>query len=494
MTISLPLRGVLPVLVLSVLAIVVCGFFGWQGLYSLHLRWIRLDEAYALGYPAAVLTMWWLYRHRQLFLRQPLAPAWSALPLFVGAVFGVAIGQLVQLQLAQQLGTIGMFWAGATAMLGWRAGRLLLFPLMLVTLAVPVWDFLIDPLRTMAVWFNQHMLSWLEIPALIDGYFIQLPSGSIEVADGCSGLNLLLAMTLVGLLFAESHRLPRERRVAIVLLAIAMGILDNWIRVFVLVLLAHYSEMQSELLHNHGSFGWWIFAASLLPYLWLASRIEMGAHDQKASAEALHGRTVNSRQWQRMALVVIVTTSFMGVAVSQLEHRRGRAIAGFSGPAGAISSMPSWLPEYRSHDVAQSWKMVVAGRDFELTALTFVEQGAEKKLIYYSNVIAREHALRNMGLVSVAPGFDVNAAVVNGGSAARAVWWYWWVDGAVSISPLKTKLLQLQAILFGDPSAALIAISTSTRCDRSDCAQLIEALTPTITPLLIESRRMPLVQ
>jgi EpsI family protein len=496
MTINSFYKEVLPVLTLSLAALVVCGFFSWEGLHSLHLRWIRFDEPYAIGYPAIVLAAWWILRHWQFFSSQPMAPASSAFLLFATALVGIAVGRLVQLQLLQQLGAICMLWAGVTAILGWRVGRLLLFPLMLVTLVIPVWDFLIDPLRAMTVWFNQHMLDWLRIPAYIDGYLIRLPSGSLEVAGGCSGLNLLLAMTCVGLLFAESHQLLLAHRVAIVVLAMAIGILDNWIRVFVLVLLAHSSQMQSELLHNHGSLGWWIFAASLLPYFLLASRIEANAPDLKVSAPITQQSSAAAprREWRQMtatALMLVVATVAIGVGASLFEHRRGSATSGFAGPAGAAAITPSWMPSYRGQDVVQSWKMNIAGRNVELTALTFVEQRSDKKMIYYSNVIAAERSLRSGEQIAIAPGFAVNAAIVKTKSA-RVVWWYWWVDGAVATSPLKTKLLQLRAMLLGDPSAAVIALSIP--CGAEDCASLMREFTPLIKPLLIESRQMPLAR
>jgi len=480
----------LPAIALLIAALGAWAYFCWGGLYSLHLRWIRLDEGYAAGYPAVALALWWLWRHRQLCERSIAAPAWSAAIVFGGMLLLCAIGQLVQLQILQQLGAFGALWSGGAMVFGWRVARVLIFPFALVALGIPLWDFLVDPLRAMTVWFNQHVLAWLEIPALIDGFFIVLPAGTLEVAGGCSGLSLLLAMTLVGLLFAESHVLPLRRRVAIVLLAIAVGILDNWIRVLVLVLLAHFSQMQSELLHNHGNLGWWIFATNLLPYFWLAAKIEhwRGAASVVQGAGdyvALDARQL--RNLQAAALAAIVAIGATSAAVAALDHRRGSAAAGFAGPAAAVAVQPSWLPQYRGYDVAQAWRTKLGGRDAELVALTYIEQRADKKLIYYSNVIAGEYALRPLDRVSIAPDFEVNVSVVHD-TASRIVWWYWWVDGATATSPLATKLLQLRAMLAGDPSAALIALSLP--CNRSECAEVAARMMPAATALLIEARRM----
>lgn len=486
MTTKTSLQGLLPGLV-GILVLVVWAAVSWPGLHSLHQRWIRFDEAYALGYPAIILAVYWLFRHRTVFLHRSLAPAWSALPVFLGALLGHTMGQLVQLQLLQQLGALGMLWGGATLILGWSAGRLLLFPLLLVLLAVPLWDFLIDPLRMMAVWFTQHMLDWWGVPAHIDGYFITLRAGRVEVAGGCSGLNLLLAMTLVGLMFAESHWLPRARRVAIVLLAIAIGILDNWIRVFTLVMIGHYSDMQSELMHHHGNFGWWIFAASLPPFFWLAARIENAGH---IFSEPRSVPTPLAPHWRLVTVAAVVTLVTMVVTsalVSQVQQRRGKAVNGFTGPSGGAMVDPAWLPLYLGQDKTQGWRVLSGDRELELIALTYVEQRADKKLIYYGNRIAEASHLQSLGDKMIAPGFNVNLAIVHGANP-RVIWWYWWVDGKSSTSAFKTKLLQLQAMLTGDPSAALIALSVP--CRPSNCQKTAEDLEPLVAPRLIESRQM----
>ena len=105
---------------------------------------------------------------------------------------------------------------------------------------------------------------------------------------------------------------------------------------------------------------------------------------------------------------------------------------------------------------------------YDAIALTYVRQGRDKKLIYYDNTIATEDQLQGSGQRSADDGFAVNVAVV-GRRDWRVVWWFWWVDGRTATSALKTKLMQVRAMLFGDPSAALMLVTatcTSPRCER----------------------------
>ena len=461
--------------------------FNVQALLSLHLRWMRLEEAYAIGYPALGLACWWIWRHRNTLRQRYELPAWFAVLLLAGALLVGAAAQLVQLMLLQQLVALASAWLIFTALLGWSVGRLLIFPFMLLSLGLPLWDFLIDPLRMMTVWFTQHMLNAFHIPAHVDGFLISLPAGRLEVAGGCSGLNLFLAMALVGLLFTESHRMPLSRRIMIVALAAAIGIFDNWIRVFALVLITHHWGIENHLVQNHGSLGWWIYAVGLLPYFWLAGKIErVGAG---TSSEPVSGfvRTHPIAEPAKLGVVVALMLSLILViatAARQLEGRHGAAKEGFTTPAGAFPAIGAWLPAYAGQDVTQVWQVVRDGVVYQVAALTYNEQHNEKKLIYYSNRIADERAIQSTGYVNLAPGFGVNTAVVRG-NGTRMVWWYWWVDGAVSTGSLKTKLLQLRAMLIGDPSAALIAVTVV--CGK-DCASVQAQPPESLVQLLNELR------
>lgn len=467
--------------------------FNWPALQSLHDKWTHLDEAYAVGYPAVILAVWWIARHWAVLRQRCQARSLAiALLLLVVVLLAGGAARLVQLMVLQQIAALVSLWLILVVALGWSVGRFLLFPFALLALGVPVWDFLIDPLRAMTVWFTQHLLDLLNIPAHVDGFLISLPAGIIEVAGGCSGLNLLLAMMLVGLMFAESHHLPRMRRVAIVLLAAVFGVLDNWLRVFLLVLIAHQTQMQSSLVYHHGSFGWWIFAINLLPYFWLASRIERRTSLASRSSRG-HGAikpVLPVGQMLGYAAFAAALTAVATLVTHSLEQRRGLAERGFAAPISAVEIVPGWFPRYSGQDVTQAWRARVGERDFDIITLTYLEQRVDKKLIYYSNRIAAENAEHPRGQLMVEPDFSVNVTLVNGGTQ-RLVWWFWWVDGATSTNPLKTKLLQLRAMLVGDPSAALIAVSTACH---GDCENLVEQLRPSVVPLLASLRKMQVVR
>ena len=143
----------------------------------------------------------------------------------------------------------------------------------------------------------------MAIPALIDGYRIVLPSGTLVVADGCAGLNYLLVSLVIGSYFAYISYSRWRYRLLVCLLAVLTALIGNWVRVFALVLIGYYSEMESSLVYNHGFFGWVVFAVFIILYFFLVVRFlkepntgvssnSIDTHEKSESGDANSASTV----------------------------------------------------------------------------------------------------------------------------------------------------------------------------------------------------------
>src|SRR5690606_28883817 len=82
---------------------------------SLHQRWIRLDEPYAVGYPTLLLALWWLYNRRATIAATGPAPI--ALLALAGTLMRSVAGGLVYFQLLQQVLMPASLWLLLAALL-----------------------------------------------------------------------------------------------------------------------------------------------------------------------------------------------------------------------------------------------------------------------------------------------------------------------------------------------------------------------------------------
>jgi exosortase len=445
-------------------------FVSWPALRSLHTRWIDVGDSYVLGYPLLVVAVWWGYMHRERLRRLPLSPSWWGVILFALTVAITMAGRLIQLQIVQQLMVPASLWFTVAALFGWRMARAVLLPVALQYFGMPVWDFLIEILRTITVVVTQTLLSLVHVPALIENNHIQLQAGIVTVADSCSGLNLLLAALLTGILQAEIGLRGTRRRLLLIGIAGAIGLLVNWIRVFSLVMIAHLSNMQSPLVYSHASFGWWVYAVSLIPFFLIARRLERGERPESEHFDRQRSTAipVNSVIAAAALILLVLGGEF---AAASLMHRVGSMNSGFAIDGNAEPTAPTFRPNYSGFDVEQAWTLKGSLATYELLALTYLREEKEKKLIYYRNEIADVDRMHSTARIATRAGVPLNFSLVSG-SNWHLVWWYYWVDGSITASPTKAKLLQLKAMLLGDPTAALVTLSRS--CISAGCQTELE--------------------
>jgi exosortase len=444
-----------PLLLLSaLLAALLWLLFNASALFSLHKRWWTVGETYEIGYPLLGIGIYWVFM------------------LFALALLCSTAGRVVQLQVLQQLMVPVSLWCGLFALLGGRLAVQLLLPCSLLLAGIPVWDFLVEPLRLLTVTAVQALLTRFDIPALVEGYRVVLPGGVMLIADACSGLNLLLAALVLSALHAELNLYSARRKLMVIVIGVVIGIVDNWLRVFILVAIAYGSEMKSSLVYDHAIFGWWIFVASLVPFFFIARLIERGdiAPQAMASAAARSARaTASPYSIVATASALAMLTGGFYLLIQRWENNPGQDLHGFSMPTAAVIETDGWLPHYSGYDNACTWRLADSGVTYEIATLTYLRQTTDKKLIYYTNRIAEEKDTRQRRKRDIGMDNAINETVIRDRDGrGRIVWWFYWIDNNVAADAVTAKFLQLRAVFSGDRSATLVAVSRL--CFDADCS------------------------
>lgn len=159
--------------------------------------------------------------------------------------------------------------ATAWALLGFRAMLAFLPHVLLLGLSLPFWADLVPGLVSLASVVVGNLVGSLGMPALIEGSSITLPYGRLVIADGCSGIRYFAVSILLAAMTAILNDYRWKGWAAALAIAIALALLVNWIRITALVIIAHQSDMQSSLMDDHEMFGWLIYAAFVVPAMWL---------------------------------------------------------------------------------------------------------------------------------------------------------------------------------------------------------------------------------
>jgi EpsI family protein len=163
--------------------------------------------------------------------------------LLVASLLVLQVGRLGALMSLEGLSLVTAVAALVLLFGGWPALRVLRFPVAYLLLMVPVWgNFLAAlelPGRRIAAASATLLLRVAGIPALHHGTTIDLPNVSLEVMAECSGINQLLALTIMVLPASVLWLRSSRRRLALVGCSIVLGYASNAVRVAILGLLSY---------------------------------------------------------------------------------------------------------------------------------------------------------------------------------------------------------------------------------------------------------------
>ena len=331
----------------------------WPTLFAFHERWASSELGYSHGYPVLALSLYALYERRGNFYQAMGSPILLGLVVLIVLSLGWFFANVIQVRIGQQilLPLVILAWVGAV--FGLKALRVVAIPLALIYLAVPFWDFLTTPLRVATVAVVQSLLEMAALPALIDGYFISVPGGKFVVAGGCSGLNYVLTSLTLGVFYSLLYLKTFSRRLSFILVCVAFSLIVNWVRVFALVLIGLYTDMQSEMVHDHETFGWVLFSIVLIPMFWIASRLEQSEIKlENAASSAAAKSESGTEETAQLAQAENTETADLSLDVSadqtieNVDTEGNFEIKGFAKGALSETTIPNFVIDVVSNNAS----------------------------------------------------------------------------------------------------------------------------------------------
>ncbi|WP_336986353.1 exosortase A [Altererythrobacter aquiaggeris] len=185
---------------------------------------------------------------------------WPGLVFFAGALFVWLLGAFSDLDLARQLGAVTALIGAFAALLGPRVSAASLFPLAYLLFLIPFGDELVPALQMVTAHLTIGLTHLSGIPAKVEGVFIDTPAGLFEVAEACSGVKFLVAMTALGALVAATSFRSWKRRTVFMMAALLLPILANGVRAWGTIYIAQSQGIEFAAGFDHIFYGWVFFA------------------------------------------------------------------------------------------------------------------------------------------------------------------------------------------------------------------------------------------
>ncbi|WP_218352555.1 exosortase [Alteromonas lipotrueiana] len=460
------------VLAVIVVALVVTGLAIPDTYHTLHQLWTKNNETYSHGY---ILLGFAIYVLVTDFRWQHFSPSFLYAPLALAAGLVWLAAEAVQIMLIQTLVLPGVFWCLLASMVGFKNSLKTLVPVLSLYLALPVMDILVVPLQNLTTWVNTRLIQAIGITAYIETYNIHMPYGIMRIAHGCAGLNYLLAGMSLGIFYSYLNLQRLSLQIRAVAVILVLSLVGNWIRVFGLIMIGYESKMQSELVYDHGFFGWIIFAILAVGFFFYAKRLEAKDGEFVSS-----GRKPSLPLSAKMISAVVVTlVAFWIVPVSwQMLNNKVSAEAVEVSLPESLSmlkatnvSLNRLGATYEGNDTHAVYSGRVNNYRLNVFVASYRTQKQGKELIYYANKPANR--LREKGTVEV-QGTRLNVASP---AASQRVFWLYKVGNSITLTDMQTKLAQLTHLL-DTPVVSVMAVQVNCQRQCPDNNQLKQDLMP----------------
>ena len=476
-------------------AILCLGLMGLVGVFwgtagSMVRTWSGSDT-YSYGFLVLPICVFLLWRQKQSLTGVPPKPNFWGITLILAMAILWLLGDVTATLMVQQFAFIGLFQGFFLTVLGSRAFRLLLFPLLYLYLAVPFGDFLIAPLQELTSQFAVKLLLLSGVPVFSDGFLIHIPTATFLVAEACAGARFLFSTLALGILVSNFYYRSWPRRTLFIALSIAIPIFANILRAYSIVMIAHYDSLKVANQFDHITFGFVFLGAVTLALL------VMGATFRENRPQATRSSSANP-----LSENISVMPSFLGFILAG-----GAAFAAavlpfaWNSSAGTRSfdrevvlgtlvvqdpwvsledSIHDWQPRYYNVDAESLGVYENGQKRVGVYAGYYLRERQGAEVINDQNSLTGEGPWRQVNhspawIIIDGSKTRVNQLRATWGARGKVIWYWYWVDGRFVANPYIAKLLQAKVRLWGgDEEVAVVALASDHKGDLSEAVNVLK--------------------
>ncbi len=397
----------------------------------------------------------------------------ALLMLALTLAMGIA-GRFAFVDVVQQVAIVLVAWLACAVSFGWRGAVQLAFPVGFLLFATQAWDALGPSLQMLTTAVVGSALHLAGVPALIDGDFVHVPAGTFEVERGCAGQGFFVVGLAGAGLYAYLHRLRPRLAFSAVALAIALALLTNWIRVFVIVWRGQVTNMQTSLIEDHFALGWYIFAGAAVAFLALMTPFTPMSRRHVAASVPFSDAT---RAFPA-AVLLLGLAALYGTVRSperELSHavlQAPKLAAPWTGPEAPSAR---WRTAFDRPDGETYAAYSSSAGTVELYVGAYVHQESNRKLAGVRSSLVADGWRRAPSAEGLGPADQLAGTVV---SAPDGSTWYvrhWYQVGERRVAGTRELRLRMASQAFGPrQTAAVVAVAAECATQCGAAAALVD--------------------
>jgi exosortase len=244
----------------------------YQTTFNLVDIWLKFDESLSHGLLVVAMAIYLLAKNLRQDAEKKISIAAISCLLCLSLTW--LIFATLNIDILEQLILLPILAAGLWCVIGTQPIYKLLPCVSLLIFAIPIWDYLAKPLVYLSTQAVTLAIELTNLTAFIEGNQISLPFGVLVIADGCSGVRYLTVALAIAYYLCLDSVCSFRKKLILILTSLALGVFSNWLRIFLITVIAYHSDMQSSVVDDHELFGWIVFAVMFAPILYFGGRLK----------------------------------------------------------------------------------------------------------------------------------------------------------------------------------------------------------------------------
>ena len=467
-----------------VVSLVIIGIllaFLYQSTFAWLLKTWQEDKEFSHGFLVPLISLWlvWIKREHLASLATRPSPVFGALVILVSG-FLLLAGRAGGFVLVEGISLLFILPGIVLFLLGWNYLKALALPFAYLNFMVPwmeeIMNHLHRPFQLLSANLGVLLLESLGFPVFRDGVNIMLPGVSMEVAEGCSGVQFLTAVIALGIPLVYLTQKTWKRGIIVIASSVAISIPTNGARVALAGIMGYLYGGQS--LHGpfhifQGLFVSYVGFIALFVVNWLVckipSRVETKLYNRWKDRHEIP--TDPPKKTSRHYLFPLVLILLIGIGLyihlygSPRPVSPKRILAEFPASVGDWQGQSStWLSGEKyfpgvDNGVTRVYRNA-SGREINLYIGYFASQRHGKSLInYHANPLREGIRQVPTGLVNVGPqAVNLSWPLIDQ-TCYAALFWYRFPSGELTVRT-RTKLKGItDAIIHRRNNGAVILLA-----------------------------------
>ena len=464
-----------PSIAVALASLAVLALF-WRTAESIVAIWIR-SETFAHGFIVIPICFWLVWRKRDALAQLDAKPWWPGLiGVFLAGALWLVSSSAGALGI-KQFALAFMIQASIVTVVGTSVARALVFPLVFLLFAVPAGEIFVPTLIDWTANFTVAALRASGVPVYREANYFVIPTGTWSVVDACSGVRYLIASVMVGTIYAAVAYRSLWRRVIFIAASIVVPIVANWLRAYLIVMLAHLTNNALAVGVDHIIYGWVFFGFVMVLLFWVGSLWQEEGAPVAESADAppqsrnSNGLLTPSRNLFAAAISAIAIAALWPPIETAIARPATTgtialgAVPGANGWQHSPSVITAWKPHNPGFVTESNETFVKDGRVVGLYLAFFRNQEKGRELVTSGNVlVTSEDKVWRQSASSTGPldwsgeRLAAHRASIVGPGPGLDVYRLYWINGEITANDYVAKALLAWSKLRGrgDDSALII--------------------------------------